>query len=262
MTMPKNKIKYVNIGCGKIFHSDWINIDLIKSSNIINHNIKNGLPFANDEIEIIYHSHVLEHLSKSDAENFIKECYRILKPGGIIRIVVPDLEEICQEYLENLGNSYKTQDKNYLKKYNWNKLEMLDQIVRQKYGGNMGKDLFNDSLDIEYAKKRGGDTIIDILNNTEISDKKQKLSRKIKNKIYHYFPFFYQKKFNDSGETHKWMYDKLDLKILLEKYGFKKYRLLDYKISTIPEWSRYNLDKSKYGDFPRKPYSLFVEAEK
>ena len=87
MTMPKNKIKYVNIGCGKIFHSDWINIDLIKSSNIINHNIKNALPFANDEIEIIYHSHVLEHLSKSDAENFIKECYRILKPGGKVLVV-------------------------------------------------------------------------------------------------------------------------------------------------------------------------------
>lgn len=262
MIISKNKIKYLNIGCGNIFHPDWINIDLIKSPDIINHDIKKALPFPDNEIEVIYHSHMLEHLNKQDAEKFIKECFRILKPGGIMRIVIPDLEEICKEYLINLQNGFITRDENIIKKYNWNKLEMLDQIVRRKYGGSMGKALFNNSIDNEYAKQRGGDTVIDILNNAKTNDKKQKIISKIKNKIYNYFPFFYQKKFDNSGENHKWMYDKLDLKILLIKNGFNNYRLVDYKTSAIPKWSQYNLDKSSYGDFPRKPYSLFAEAKK
>ena len=54
----------------------------------------------------------------------------------------------------------------------------------------------------------------------------------------------------------------LRLKKILEKNGFKNYQLVDYKTSAIPGWDRYNLDKSNYGDLPRKPFSLFAEAEK
>lgn len=57
------------------------------------------LPFRTDSIDGIYASHVLEHLHFSDAKIFLEECLRILRPGGILRLVVPDLEHQARTYL-------------------------------------------------------------------------------------------------------------------------------------------------------------------
>ena len=47
-----------------------------------------------------YSSHTLEHFDKADGRSFLSECHRVLRPGGIIRIVVPDLHVIVVDYLE------------------------------------------------------------------------------------------------------------------------------------------------------------------
>ena len=65
-----------------------------------------------------------------------------------------------------------------------------------------------------------------------------------------------------SGEAHKWMYDRLDLKILLENNGFIDFSIMKYDGSNIENWPKYSLDKSSLGDFPRKPDSLFTEVRK
>src|SRR5680860_1111425 len=96
-----DKIK-INIGCGNNIHTDWINMDLFPSSGIKKINVKKRLPFLDDEVDVIYHSHLLEHLEKQDAMKFMLECHRILKHNGIMRIAVPDLQAICKQYLKNL----------------------------------------------------------------------------------------------------------------------------------------------------------------
>lgn len=118
----------INLGCGPIGKEDWINIDwgilailhkyplvekmLIKLNlfpkgynikwpkNLKLHNCKKNLPFGSSSIDYIYTSHFLEHFKKFEAEKIIKDCYRILKKGGIIRIIVPDLELLVRKYLE------------------------------------------------------------------------------------------------------------------------------------------------------------------
>jgi len=65
-----------------------------------------------------------------------------------------------------------------------------------------------------------------------------------------------------SGEAHRWMYDKLDLKILLASVGFRDFKIMNYNESGILDWNKYALDKAQDGDYPRKPDSLFVEALK
>ena len=54
--------------------------------NIFKYNLLNSIPFKDNTFEIIYHSHVLKHFSKEDGIKFIAECYRVLKPGGFIRL--------------------------------------------------------------------------------------------------------------------------------------------------------------------------------
>lgn len=121
------KLKKLHLGCGRIAPSDWINIDsswnawLAKHSflkrmirvtgiirkdllaiqwpkNVLLHNITKSLPFDNNSIDYIYSSHTLEHLYLNQAKNLLTECLRVLKPAGIIRIVVPDIKTFINEY--------------------------------------------------------------------------------------------------------------------------------------------------------------------
>lgn len=61
------------------------------------------LPFPDGTVTGIYASHVWEHLYFEDAVIVTRECLRVLRPGGIIRLVVPDLRRFCEDYL-SAGN--------------------------------------------------------------------------------------------------------------------------------------------------------------
>lgn len=259
-------MKYLNIGCGNNFHPDWINLDLYKSKNVKYHNIKNKLPFSDSSIDVIYHSHVLEHLNKEEADKFIKDCFRVLKPGGIMRIVVPDLERIAREYILNLENGFSSMNKEIISKYNWNKIELFDQVLRNRPGGDMVDAIKSKNFNKDYAIQRNGDEIINILKSLEsVSGFKGLIFKFIKknNFVYNLLAVFVKKLSpQKSGEAHKWMYDRLDLKILLEKNCFVDFSIMNYNESNIENWFKYSLDKSSLGDFPRKPDSLFVEVKK
>jgi predicted SAM-dependent methyltransferase len=54
--------------------------------------VTKGLPFNDASVGYIYTSHMLEHLHKDDAIFVLKECYRVLKPKGVLRVLVPDLK--------------------------------------------------------------------------------------------------------------------------------------------------------------------------
>ncbi|MCS7337459.1 MAG: class I SAM-dependent methyltransferase [Verrucomicrobiae bacterium] len=72
------------------------------SPNIMVHDLRKPLPFPNDSVDAVYHSHVLEHLDRAAAEPFLLEIKRVLRPGGIHRVVVPDFELLCRNYLNHI----------------------------------------------------------------------------------------------------------------------------------------------------------------
>jgi SAM-dependent methyltransferase len=148
----------LNLGCGSRFHKDWINIDFASQSNdVLEHNLLSGIPFESNHFDVLYHSHLLEHFSKADASHFISECYRVLKPNGIIRIAVPDLEKIVRTYLDCLEKALNS-EVNSEENYNWILLELYDQVVRNTSGGEMQKFLFHPDLKNEdFIYSRLGD---------------------------------------------------------------------------------------------------------
>ena len=84
----------VNLGCGSHSHPIWMNIDIASPHPAVHeHNLMAGIPLPDESCDAV-HSHVLEHMPKHQAEPFIAECFRVLKPGGVIRIAIPDLEQI------------------------------------------------------------------------------------------------------------------------------------------------------------------------
>lgn len=70
--------------------------------NIMVHDLARGIPFESNSVDAVYHSHMLEHLDREVGEAFLSEVLRVLKPGGIHRIVVPDFELRCREYVAHL----------------------------------------------------------------------------------------------------------------------------------------------------------------
>jgi len=74
-------------------------------SNIRVHNLATGIPYPTDSVDVVYHSHLLEHLDRNKAVGFQREIFRVLRPGGIQRIVVPDLERLCRQIVNDDGNA-------------------------------------------------------------------------------------------------------------------------------------------------------------
>lgn len=70
--------------------------------NVVCHNLANGIPHPDNSVDVIFHSHLLEHLDRPVAASFQREVFRVLKPSGIQRIVVPDLELVCRTYIAHL----------------------------------------------------------------------------------------------------------------------------------------------------------------
>ncbi len=78
-------------GRGYRYEPGWHLLDLQDAD--INHDItKIPWPVEDDTYEAIFASHVLEHVSKAEAYSALAECHRILRPGGVIRIAVPDMD--------------------------------------------------------------------------------------------------------------------------------------------------------------------------
>jgi SAM-dependent methyltransferase len=70
--------------------------------NIVVHDLSKGIPAEDQTVDAVYHSHVLEHLDRDVADGFMREIKRVLKPGGIQRVSVPDLERYVRAYLVDL----------------------------------------------------------------------------------------------------------------------------------------------------------------
>lgn len=116
----------VNLGCGLRVTQGWLNIDgslnaliaswpnwvhrlayrfsgsksyfsceeyckILKNNNFLYHDLSLSLPIYKNSLNYIYSSHFFEHIFKEDAEALLKSCLIALKPGGVIRIVIPDL---------------------------------------------------------------------------------------------------------------------------------------------------------------------------
>jgi len=81
-------MKKLNIGCGSDIKEGWINLDYCKAEGIdVVHDLEKKLPFKDNEFDLIYASHILEHIK--NYEQLIGELRRILKEGGILEIKVP-----------------------------------------------------------------------------------------------------------------------------------------------------------------------------
>jgi SAM-dependent methyltransferase len=71
----------------------------LNSHRFVHHDLAYGVPFIDASVDFVYSSHLLEHLTQSAGLHLLRDCCRVLRPGGVIRVCVPDLEKAVQFYL-------------------------------------------------------------------------------------------------------------------------------------------------------------------
>lgn len=268
-------MKCLNLGCGYRYIESWDNVDFVSTGKSVRaHNLLQGIPFPDNTYDVVYHSHVLEHFPKDRAANFIKECFRVLKKGGVLRVVVPDLEGIVREYIRNLDGAL-TGDKEAASRYEWIIIEMLDQMVRHDTGGAMMKYWSQDKPgNEEYVSTRVGYEYLDYRKNF-LAKKSQSQSNSVassgtgvRKKVMaavsgepNAVEYLQLGRFRSHGEIHQWMYDRYSLGKLLQDTGFNDPKKFTAFTSNVNGWTEYQWLDVEDGKV-RKPDSLFMEAIK
>lgn len=258
----RQRAKLLNLGCGRTYHPDWINLDAVQSdSSVLLHDLRSPLPFKQGTFDAVYHSHVLEHLSNVHALSFIKECHRVMLPGGILRVVVPDLETIARHYLRCLDGCLAG-DSEAAKRYEWIILELLDQLVREKSGGKMLEYWRQNPMPAEdFVVQRMGREVLRVLESNRASGPAGNSGAPDGRGAAQPSDLTAEARFRATGEVHRWMYDRWSLRLLLEHAGFSEVKTCSASESRIDGFNRYHLDEDEHGTV-RKPDSLFMEARK
>lgn len=188
---PRKRPVKLNLGCGLAVGPGWIGIDaslnalfakwprvvhrvlyrlsgarrhyslveycrILRDNVFAHHDLSFGIPFETCSADHIYTSHFLEHMFKDEARQLIQEAYRVLRPGGTIRVCVPDLARVISMYEagareEALSFCFPSARPNYLGRHNYAyDFEMLstllcsvgfERIVRCDFGKGATPDI-------------------------------------------------------------------------------------------------------------------------
>lgn len=272
----------VNLGCGQRFHPDWLNLDLESNAPQVRKcDLTKGIPVADGQAAIVYSSAVLEHIPRAFVANFLGECFRVLRPGGIIRISVPDFEVQAREYLRLLQAERSGEKVSQLRE--WMVLEIVDQFARDCPGGEMLGFLGGCSeASQQFVRQRFGE---------EAQDLFRWLTRAEGSTISYPEPVPARVRFGwlgrlllrmlipgfrgrsdllawqigrfrrFSGELHRWLYDDCSLGHVLTTAGFVNVTRRAHGESLLPNWGDYGLELDADGA-PRKPDLFVMEGQK
>lgn len=192
------------------------------AGKIMAHNLRKGIPFADNSVDAVYHSHMIEHIDREFVEPFFREVARVLRPGGIHRFATPDFGELGRLYvasLDRLGGA-ATINNDDMVAHEARIAEMIEQSVRRAAGSAAGQGAFRRSVE-------------QIL----VGDARRR------------------------GETHQWAWDEFNSRFALGNCGFVGIAKKAMDQSDIPGWTGLGLERDGVGR-EYKPGSLYMECSK
>lgn len=259
---PRPAAPLLNLGCGRRRHPDWTNADLVPAGpDVLAVDLRRPLPFAAATFTAAYASHVIEHLVPVEAHRLLREIHRVLAPGGVVRIVVPDLEGIVRAYLASLdAAALGGEDARWW--HRWMGVELLDQLVRRRPGGLMRRWWSCDPIPCrERIEARLGSEATAAMAAIAAARRREEAAPVVADEILLAEPPgpAAAARFVSHGEPHQWMYDRVSLADLLASAGFVEPRQVGPTESRIPGFAAFGLDADSAGT-PHKPDSLFMEA--
>jgi predicted SAM-dependent methyltransferase len=140
----------INIGNGPFTHPGWINVDChisLKKDDVIC-DLRRKWPLRSGSAKYIFSEHVFEHFGYPDEiEHVLHECHRVLQPGGVLRVIVPDADRYLRAYAEN--------DENFVRQVGGDSVTKLSLINTMMRENGFHRYAYNYS-ELENVLKRAG----------------------------------------------------------------------------------------------------------
>jgi len=91
-------VQRLNVGCGTVQPAGWRNLDIVDHGQEFVVDVRGGLPFPDDFADYAVANHVLSDWTFHELPGALSELYRVLKPGGVLRVLVPHFEEAIRAW--------------------------------------------------------------------------------------------------------------------------------------------------------------------
>ena len=158
-------VRKLNLGCGPIQPQGWINVDgsmraylasrvswadrLLTAARVLPPsefnrnttwvNLQKRFPWPDNSVDCVYLGEVLEHFTRDDGFRLVSECFRVLKPGGVIRLRVPDNARFWRNYIKEFDENYaKAPAERSDEHSRWVEMFFRDICVRRGLLGSYG----------------------------------------------------------------------------------------------------------------------------
>jgi len=95
-----HRVQKLHLGSGSIRLEGWLNIDIDATQADLKLDLRNPLPCADNSVRFVFSEHFIEHITRPEAVRLLRECWRVLVPGGTLRLSTPSLQWIVAKYLE------------------------------------------------------------------------------------------------------------------------------------------------------------------
>jgi predicted SAM-dependent methyltransferase/glycosyltransferase involved in cell wall biosynthesis len=140
---------WLNIGCGRKHLNGFVNMDIVRPYDK-KLDARAGLPYPDQSVKGVYSEHFFEHLTQAEGLRFMRECRRVLKSGGRVRVAMPDLDEIVQRYQTE---DWRGEGDMFKLGFDWvvNRCEMMN-IAMREWGH---KHVYNEEELIRIARCAG-----------------------------------------------------------------------------------------------------------
>ncbi len=274
LTQVSASKRFLNLACGASYVQDgqWTNLDYTPSGRgVVQADLLGRLPFGDGGFDLVYTSHFVEHIPRPRVASFLAECRRVLRPGGTLRVVVPDFEEMCRTYLQQRAAGSEVLADCLA-------LEILDQCVRKRSGGELAE------LYAKVAQEKDADLAAFIFERcgedlrphrpapaeatvaappTLGARARRYLERRYVRAVCSLLPRAFREQnvsLAEVGETHAWLYDFEALSRLVGAAGFGDVRRVRFDNSRVAEFPCVPLDATPEGEPRKGRQSLYLEA--
>ncbi len=149
--LSQHTLRKLQIGAQSNSISDWLNVDIEpKAKDVAYMDATKPFPFADQTFDYVFSEHMIEHISFAEGQFMIRECYRVLKPGGKIRISTPDLAFLIELYKQPKLPVQEAYIQPIIGRYFKNPFHAIDALVINNFFRDWGHQFIHDEQTLTY----------------------------------------------------------------------------------------------------------------
>ena len=157
----RQPVRKLQLGCGKVLLEGWLNTDLQPARpGVVYLDGTEPFPIASDSFDHIYSEHVIQHLPFRAGQILLRECFRILKPGGVMRLSTPNLRQLVSLLTESDGAAQQDYTRRASDKYIPENTAYLPAFVVNNFFWDFTHQFVYDPESMRHALERAGFTAI------------------------------------------------------------------------------------------------------